>query len=202
MHQLPFLLPHFLVQLVVCIFTNAIPQRLPRDDLRVGDRFALPDSIPFDSPIGTRDPTGSLADIIGKHGQIEALGFQLGGASRDLPECIVHEMLQDEFISLRGYEAVMDGKDAETDIDALQQNPLCHPGIDELAPDALAGCDLVPEQGVCLIECPNQPLAAQQLRGQLSFPDAAVDAADRLCRVAQLMMMLKALLMCPRRCPP
>jgi hypothetical protein len=50
-----------------------------------------------------------------------------------------------------------------------------------LAPDALAGCDLVPEQRVRLIECPNQPLATQQLRGQLSFPDAAVDAADRLC---------------------
>ena len=181
MHQLPLPFSVDFDLLAAILLLQSSPQRLPRDDLRVGDRFAHHGSIPFDVTIRTRDPTGSITDSFGKHGQIEALGFQSGGASRDLPEGLVHEVLKDEFVSPRGYEAIMNGKDAQTQFDAIKENPLCHPGIDELAPDALAGCDLVPEQRMCLIECPYQPLAAQQLRGQLSFPDAAVDAADRLC---------------------
>ena len=108
-------------------------------------------------------------------------GFNLAVRSRDLPEGIIHESLQDEFISLRGDEAVMNGKDAKSDIDAPKKNPLCNLRIHELPPDTLPGGDPVPDQGVCLIECLNQPLAAQQLRGEFPIIDASVDGADCLC---------------------
>ena len=74
----------------------------------------------------------------------------------------------------------MDGKDAQTDIDAPKKNPLCHLRIHELSPDTLPGGDPVLYQGMGILKSTDDAFSIHKFFRKLSISNASIDGGNGL----------------------